>query len=225
MSGLAGLAALFRRDAASAFRQGGGGLVPLGFFVMTAALAPLALAADGASAGGETLRALAPGLVWLAAALAALLSMERAYQSDFEEGGLDLLVIGPAPLVMAALIKGASFWLVNCAPVAMAAPVVSLLFDLPIGRGAALAASLAFGSACFSLIGSAAAALVVGVRRGGMLIAVLALPLFTPALIFGVAAARDGLASAGGQLLVGYTLFCLVACPIAAAAALRINVE
>ena len=220
MSWRVGLWTLFRRDLALAYRQGGGGFVALGFFVMTTALAPLALGADR-----ELLSRVAPGLMWIGAALAALLGMERVYQSDYEDGVLDLLAMGPPPLTLVALAKAAAFWAGSCAPVALAAPVVGVLFSLPASQAAALTAALAVGSAAFSLIGSAAAALVVGVRRGGMLIAILALPLFTPVLIFGVGASGGGEASGAFLLLCAYALFSLVACPIAASAALRLNLE
>ncbi|MEL7029552.1 MAG: heme exporter protein CcmB, partial [Pseudomonadota bacterium] len=183
MTARGGLAALIGRDLKLAYRQGGGGSVSLGFFVMTTALAPLSLGADAA-----TLSGVAPGLIWIAAALAALLSTERIYQSDFEEGALDAFALGPTPLTLVAGAKAAAFWIANCAPVVAAAPIVGVLFNLALETTLWLTAALAAGSVAFAMIGSVAAALVVGVRRGGVLIAVLALPLFTPILIFGMGA-------------------------------------
>jgi len=223
VSAPAAFAALVARDVGLAYRQGGGGLVSLGFFVMTTALAPLALGADP-----QTLARVAPGLIWIAAALAALLSTERIYQSDYEQGVLDSLALGPLPPAMMTAAKAAAFWAANCAPVVAAAPIVGVLFALPWATTAWLTCALAVGSFAFSLIGSAAAALVVGVRRGGVLIAVLALPLFTPVLVFGLNASTAD--APGGPLapfllLGAYTLFALATCPFAAAAGVRLNLE
>lgn len=218
------LRALFLRDFTLAFRQGGGAGVSLGFFVLTGATAPLAIGSDAAN-----LAPIAAGVLWIAAALSALLSLERMFQADADDGALEGLALGPAPLELVALSKMAAFWVSACAPAALAAPIVSILLQAPAGEHISLMIALLIGTPAFALIGGAAAALSVGVRRGGLLISLLALPLFAPALIFGSAAAhagvQDGFASEPMLFLAAFTLFCLATCPFAAGAALRLNLE
>lgn len=217
-------AAVFRRDLALAFRQGGGGAVALSFFLVTAATAPLAL--GGAR---DVLGPIAPGFIWTAAALAALLSLERFFQSDYEEGGLEVLALSPAPLEIVAAAKAGAFWCAALLPLIAASPVIAILLQMDAAAIAPLMVALLLGAPALSLIGAAAAALAVGVRRGGLLIALMALPLYAPVLIFGAGAVNvapeAGLASAPMLFLAAYSLFCLAACPVAAGAALRLNLE
>ena len=225
MSVSAAFGALLRRDIALAFSQGGGGAVGLGFFAAAVALAPLAIGADP-----NLLAPLAPGFFWVIAALAALLNLERLYQADFEDGSLEPLILSPLGVELFTLAKTTAFWLTSIAPLAALAPVLGVLLHLPAEAYIALVASLLLGGPALASIGGAAAALTVGVRRGGLLIAVIALPLFTPVLIFGAGATLAALEQ--GRLitpsllfLTAYSLFATALAPIAAGAALRLNLE
>ena len=216
--------ALFRRDIAVAWRQGGGGGVSLGFFVLATALTPLALGPEA-----ESLAPVAAGIVWISAALAALLGLERLFQADAEEGGLELIANAPIGLIAGAAAKIAAFWTTVCLPAAVIAPLLGVLLQAPSGEPLALCVSLLIGSPAFALVGGVAAALTTGVRRGGMLISLLALPLFAPTLIFGASAVHqapdEGLLSEPMLFLGAFSFFCLATCPFAAAAALRLNLE
>ena len=213
-------AALLGRDLALVFRRPGDVTVVLAFFVVATTLFPLGI-------GPETnlLARIAAGILWCAALFAALLSLDRLFAADYEDGALDLLLLAPWPLELAALAKCLAHWIVTGLPLALLAPFMGLLFGLP-GEGlAALGLTLLVGTPVLSLIGGLAAALTLGARRGGALLALLALPLCVPTLIFG-ASAVEAVAMGEGFLthlaiLGALALLSLATLPWAIAAALR----
>lgn len=214
--------ALIRRDVALALRLGGGGSVGVAFFVLTVVLVPLGI---GAESG--TLSRIAGGMLWIAALLAALLSLDRLFQADFEDGSLDQLMLSPMALEQVVLAKALAHWLTTGLPMTVIAPLLGLSLALPAQVLPVLTASLLVGTPALSLIGAIGAALTVGVRRGGLLLSILVLPLYVPTLIFGarsVEAALLDLSYTGTLALTGViTLVALALTPFAAAAALRIN--
>ncbi len=218
------LAAILGRDLRLSLRHGSDTLAALLFFVLTAALFPLAI-----GPAPETLGRLSPGIVWVCALLAALLPLDRLFGADFEDGTLDqLLLCGQPPAVVAA-IKALAHWLVTGVPLLIAAGPVALMLRMDPDIIPVLLAGLLPGTALLSLFGATGAALVLGARRGGVLLPLLVLPLTAPVLIFGVAAAE---AAASGQsarphLLLLTALFAaaLPLCPLAAGAALRSAAE
>ncbi|MEM9726869.1 MAG: heme exporter protein CcmB, partial [Pseudomonadota bacterium] len=181
--------------------------------------------AFGVGAAPERLAAVAPGVFWVLALLAALLSLDRVFQADFEDGSLDLLALGEAPLEAVALAKAAAHWTVTGLPLSLAAPALGPMLSLDAGAAPILGLSLLLGTPALSLAGGVGAALTVGVRRGGLLLSVLALPLFVPTLIFGAIAARaaaEGTDPSAALALCGaVSLAALALAPFAAAAALR----
>ena len=215
---------LLLRDLTLALRAGGGFGLALAFFGIVAILAPFAVGPDPA-----LLSRIAPGVLWLGALLACLLSLDRIFALDAEDGSLELIATAPLPLEGACAAKAAAHWIVTGLPLALAAPVLGLLLNLP-GQGmTALAASLAVGTPSLSAIGAFGAAITVGLRRGGLLLSLLVLPLYVPVLIFGAEAA--GRAARGGDwttpmlLLAGVSLGSSALMPFAAAAALRVNLR
>jgi heme exporter protein B len=216
--------AIVRRDLLIARRQGGGSLLAVGFFVVVAALFPFAVGADPA-----VLRGVAPGVIWVAALLATLLSLDRLFQADFEDGSLDMLALSPQPLFLTVLAKVLAHWLVVGLPLVVAAPLVGILLNLPLSAFPVLVGATLIGTPALSLIGAIGAALTAGIRRGGVLVPLLVLPLYIPSLIFGVAAtsaAAQGAAASEPLMLLGaLTLMSLVLAPIASAAALRLALE
>lgn len=217
---MSALFALFRRDLGQAWAGGGGPLLAGGFYLGVAALVPLA-----AGASPERLAVVAPGLAWLVLALATLLSLERLFEPDWEEGALDLLALGGPPLSAVAAVKTAAHWLAAGAPLALLAPAAAIALGAPPRVAAPLLAAALLGSLAFAYLGSIGAALSLGARRGGLLIAVLILPLLVPPVIFGAAAAQSAAEGAPAlpslALLAAYTLLAVAAAPFAAAAALR----
>jgi heme exporter protein B len=217
-------AALIHRDLVLAWRIGGGGGMAVAFFLLIVTLVPLGLGPDLPLLGR-----VAPGMVWIGALLATLLALDRLFQADWEDGNLDLLALGPLPLEAVVLGKSLAHWLTTGLPLVVAAPVLGLMLGLPGHALWALVAALALGTPSLSLIGAVGAALTAGVRRGGLLLSLLVLPLYIPVLVFGVGAVQravDG-APAGAPLMVlgALALFSLVLAPVAAAAALRIQLS
>lgn len=209
-----------RRELGLALRQGGDSLLVVMFFVLVVVLFPL-----GAGPEPGILGRIGAGIIWVAALLAAMLSMDRLYQSDFEDGSLELLVLSPAPLEIIVLAKAAAHWLTTGLPLIVASPLLGLLLNLEAGGIAVMLVSLALGTPALSLVGAIGAALVLGARRGGVLISLLILPLFIPILIFGVGAVDAALLELTyrPQLMVLGALLLLAAAlsPWAAAAAVR----
>ncbi|MEO3432503.1 heme exporter protein CcmB [Inquilinus sp. CAU 1745] len=215
---------LVRRDARLALRAGTDATVAVMFFVVTVALFPLAVGPES-----EILARIAAGVLWVCALLASLLSLERLFANDHEDGGLDLLALSPLPLEAVVLAKVAAHWLVTGLPLILAAPILALLLNLPAEGFAPLVATLALGTPTLSLLGAIGAALTLGARRGGVLISLLILPLFAPVLIFAVGAIEASLTGLPARphllLLAGLLAASLPLAPIAAAAALRQALE
>jgi heme exporter protein B len=213
--------ALVARDMRLATRAGGGAFLALAFFAMTATLVPLGIGAEL-----RLLSAVAAGIVWVCAVLAALLSLDRLFQADFEDGSLDVLALGPLPLESIAAAKIAAHWLVTGLPLTIVSPMIALLFSLP-GRGySALAAALAIGTPAVSAIGAIGASLTISIRRGGLILPFIVMPLLAPIVIFGAGAVRaaiDGLASGALLFLAATSLAAVLLSPFAAAAGLRLN--
>lgn len=217
-------AAVLRRDLLLAARIGGGGLLACAFFLIVVSLVPL-----GSGPDLPTLRRIAPGILWIGALLSVLLALDRLFQADHEDGSLDLLVLAPLPLEATVLAKVLAHWLTTGLPLVVAAPLLGLLLDLPPDILPWVMGAMALGTPSLSLIGAVGAALTVAVRRGGMLLSLLVLPLYVPVLIFGALAIEAALIGRDPAppllVLAGLSLFGLVLGPLAAAAALRINLS
>ena len=214
--------ALLERELRLAARHGADTLAATLFFVLAGSLFPLAL-----GPGPELLARMAPGIVWVCALLAALLPLDRVFAADAEDGSLDqLLLLGLAPASVAAA-KAAAHWAATGLPVLLAAGPLAVMLHLPSAAMPALLGGLAMGTAALSLLGTMAAAVVLGARRGGVLLPLVVLPLAVPVLIFGAAAAdaaRSGLAVAPHLLLLAAVLaLALPLCPLAAGAALTVG--
>ena len=207
-----------------AVRGGIGTLMAVVFFVIAVTLFPLAV---GPELG--LLSRIAPGAVWVAALLAALLSLDRLFVADHDDGSLEQLMLGTLPLEFVVLAKTAAHWLTTGLPLAAAAPILALLLNMSTDGLVILIVSLLLGTPILSLIGAVGAALTVGLRRGGALIALLVLPLYVPVLIFGVGAVEGAVLDVGVRanlaILAGGLVGALALGPLAAAAALRMTVE
>ncbi|MEM7190032.1 MAG: heme exporter protein CcmB [Pseudomonadota bacterium] len=214
--------ALIHRDIALALRMGGGGAVGLAFFVLVVLLVPLGIGPEGG-----VLARIAGGILWIAALLAALLSLDRLFQADFEDGSLDQLMLSPLALEQVVLAKAVAHWVTTGLPIVVIGPVLGGSLGLPGPAVWVLTAGLAIGTPALSLIGAIGAAITVGVRRGGLLLSVLVLPLYVPTLIFGARAVQSallGLDALPSLALTGViTLIATAITPFAAAYALRVN--
>lgn len=213
-------AATFRRDLALMAGAGGGALAPLGFFLGATVLVPLAMGPDRA-----LLQSAGPPLVWIAAALAVLATLERLFQADLEDGSLDQMLLSPAPLELIVLAKGAALWLAIGVPLALAGAPAAIALQAPLERVPVVVASLALGMAAFIGVGLVGAAVTAGVKRGGVLIALIVLPFFAPPIIFGASVAAGQEVNAALLILAGCALGAAALGPIAAAAALRLHAE
>jgi heme exporter protein B len=216
--------ALLIRDLRLAFRSGGGFGLGLAFFLLVAVLVPL-----GVGPQGSTLALIAPGILWVGALLACLLSLDRIFALDFEDGSLDLLTTSPIPLEGMVAVKALAHWLVTGLPLTVCAPVLGVLLNLPAAGYVWLVLSLGLGTPALSVIGAFGAALTVGVKRGGLLLSLLVLPLYVPTLIFGAEVVKRG--ALGMEvatpllLLAGITLGASAMLPFASAAAIRITLR
>lgn len=213
--------ALIKRDLTLGIRQGGGVGTALGFFLTVVVLLPIGLGPDQA-----LLKRLAPGLLWIALLLSVLLSADRIFQQDYEDGSLDIMAMGPVPLEIVALAKALAHWLSTSLPLAIAAPLLGFLINLEPAAIPHLALAMVLGSVALSMLVAIGAAVTVGLRRGGLLVSVLVLPLYVPIMIFGVSASQGAVAGpdiATPSLLIlsALALASLVLSPLAAAAALR----
>ncbi len=212
------------RDLRLAVRAGGGFGLALAFFLIVVTLVPF-----GVGPEREVLSRIAPGVLWVGALLACLLSLDRIFATDFEDGSLELLATAPLPLEALVLIKAVAHWITTGLPLTLAAPVFAVLLNLDGAAFGALILSLAIGTPALSVIGAFGAALTVGLKRGGLLLSLLVLPLYVPTLIFGADAVRraaDGLTSGTPLLLLAViSLGSLAILPFAGAAALRINLR
>jgi heme exporter protein B len=212
--------ALLGRELSLAWGKGGGALLALAFYAGIAVLLPLSMGSEG-----EKLKAVAAGSSWVALALSALLSLERLFERDYEDGGLDLLALGAPPLEAVCFIKCIAQWLATGAPLALAAPLVAIGLGADPSLGWIVLATALAGSLGYAFTGGIGAALSLGSRRGGILIAIIVLPLFTPPVIFGAAAIdafAAGLPWRGAiAFLAAYSLAAVALGPIAMAAAVR----
>lgn len=221
---MAAFIGLFRRDFRLALRQGGDTGLVLGFFVLAVVLFPFGVGPEPA-----ILQRIGAGILWVAALLAALLSLDRLFETDYQDGGLDLLALSSLPLELAVLAKCAAHWVATGLPLALISPFLAMLVDLEPSAILTLLTSLLIGTPALSLIGSVAAALTLGARRQGVVLSILVLPLYVPPLIFGagaVEATASGLGARPYLLVLGaLTLAALALCPWASAAALRQALE
>jgi heme exporter protein B len=221
---VSGFLALVARDLRLARRQGADVAMTLAFFVVVVALFPLGIGPSSA-----LLARIAGGVLWVTALLAAMLSFDRLFQQDADDGGLDLLALSGLPLAMVALAKAAAHWLTTGLPTVLLAPLLAVTLDLPSAAYPALMAGLLLGTPTVSLLGTVGAALVVGARRAGVLVALIVLPLTIPVLIFGVAAIEAGGAGLSARphllLLAALLAAAVPLAPLAAGAALRQAVE
>jgi heme exporter protein B len=207
-----------------AIRAGGGFGLGLAFFLLVAVIVPLGVGPEPA-----TLAKIAPGILWVGALLSCLLSLDRIFALDFEDGSLDLLATSPVPMEGAVAVKALAHWLVTGLPLVLVAPVLGVLLNLP-GQGYVwLVISLALGTPALSIIGAFGAALTVGLKRGGLLMSLLVLPLYMPTLIFGAEVVKRGaVGMAVGTplaLLAAITAGSLALLPFAASAAIRVNLR
>src|SRR5258707_11693099 len=214
------LAALIRRDIQIALRVGGGAAIGVLFFLSVVVLMPFAVGPDLA-----LLKRLGPAILWLGAMLASLLTLDRLFLADYEDGSLDLIVMSRSPLELVCLAKAVAHWLASSVPLIIAAPVLGLLLNLDGTAMLAVMLTLLVGTPALTLTGLIGSALAVTLRRGGLLLPVLVLPLSIPTLIFGVISAEaatsgDGVA-APFSILGALSLVGLVIGPVAAAASLR----
>lgn len=215
---------LLIRELRLALRSGGGAGLGLAFFLIVVMLVPF-----GVGPNQQILGLIAPGILWIGALLASLLSLDRLFQTDSEDGTLDILALSPMPLEQLVAVKALAHWLTTGLPLIIMAPVLGMTMNLPGDAYIWLVVSLAAGTPALSFIGAAGAALTVGVKRGGLLLSLLVLPLYIPTLIFGAKATS---LAADGQdpmpafmLLAGLSLFTIALTPFAAAKALRTHLN
>ena len=216
--------AVIRRDLLLAFRRRADVLTTLFFFVIVVSLFPL-----GVGPEMKTLRIIAPGVVWVAALLASMLSLQRLFAADYQDGTLEQMLLSPQPLAMIVLGKIVAHWMVSGLPLALMAPILGLQFDLPPAALGILFVALLLGTPILSLIGAVGAALTLGLRGGGVLLSLLVLPLYIPALIFGAGAVEAHIAGVSPEghlsLLAALLILSGLATPWVTAQALRIATE
>jgi heme exporter protein B len=215
---------LLWRDVKLATRSGGGAALALCFFALVATLVPLGIGADL-----KLLARVAGGILWVGAVLAALLSLDRLFQGDYDDGSLELIALAPLPLELTSLAKIVAHWLSTGLPLTIMSPLLALLFNLSPDAIPVLVLSLLMGTPAVSAIGAIGAALTVSLRGGGLILPLIILPLLSPAVIFGagaVAAGLDGFSPAGALGLLGaFSLAAVLLSPFAAAASVRLNLS
>ena len=215
-----GARGVIARDLKLALRQRSDAVMIVLFFVLTSALFPF-----GVGPEANQLAAIAPGVIWVTALLAVLLSLERLFLADYEDGSLELMALSPVPLELTVLAKVLAHWLTTGLPLIASAPLIAILFNMRSDALPVLALAMLLGTPTLSLIGAVGAALTLGARRGGVLVPLLVLPLYIPTLIFGVSAVDAALLGFPVRphllLLAGILLISLVVAPLAGAAALR----
>ncbi|MBI5939468.1 MAG: heme exporter protein CcmB [Caulobacterales bacterium] len=214
------LLVLLRRELALAWGRGGGPLPALAFYAGVTTLLPLAIGPEP-----DRLAVIAPGIAWLALALASLLSLERLFERDYEDGAMDLLALGGPALEAVCAVKALSQWLATGLPLALAAPVAALMLGAPLSLAPVILVCALVGGLAFAFVGGLGAALALGSRRGGLLIAVIVLPLFAPPVIFGGGALSQAASGLGGTsglaLLCAWAAAAVALSPVAMAAACR----
>lgn len=215
---------LLKRDLVLAVRNRGELINPLLFYFIVAMLFPLGVTSDP-----KTLATMAAGVLWIAALLATLLSLDNLFRSDFDDGSLELIMLSPYPGVVLVLAKVLAHWLVTGLPLLIATPLLAVLMAVPDAARGTLWLTLALGTPVLSLVGAIGVALTVGLRRGGALLSLLVLPLYVPVLIFGanaVGASAAGLPVTGQLYMLGaFLVLALSLAPLATAAALRISID
>ena len=213
---------LLIRDIKLATRSGGGAALALSFFALVATLVPLGVGADL-----KLLARVAGGVLWVGAVLSALLSLDRLFQGDFEDGSLEVIVLSPLALEMTALAKILAHWLSTGLPLTLLSPLLALMFNLDPVPTLALFLSLLIGTPAVSAVGAIGASLTLSLKRGGLILPLIILPLLSPAVIFGsgaVTAAMDGPGGAGALgLLAAFAFGAVLLSPFAAAASVRLN--
>ena len=218
------MGALLVRDLRLAFRAGGGFGLGLAFFLIVVVLVPFGVGPDSG-----LLAVIAPGILWLGALLSCLLSLDRIFALDWEDGSLDLLATAPLPMEALVSLKALAHWLTTGVPLVLASPLFALLLSLPVEGYLSLVISLALGTPALSVIGTFGAALTVGLKRGGLLLSLLVLPLYVPTLIFGAEVARRGAEGLDTgvplAMLAGITFGAIALLPFASAAVLRVNLR
>lgn len=216
--------ATFRRDLLLAYRHRGDLMNPMVFFLIVIAFVPLGITPEA-----KVLSTLAAGMIWVVALLATLLSLDGLFRSDFEDGSLEQMLISPMPLYWSVLAKVLVHWLVTGLPLTFLAPLLGVMLSLPSEGYVPLILSLMLGTGVLSLIGAIGAALTVGLRKGGLLLSLIIMPLYAPVLIFGASAVRaaiDGFAYTGQLAVLGaFLAMALVLAPLAASGALKISVN
>jgi heme exporter protein B len=221
---MAAFIAVFRRDLRLALRQGGDTGLLLGFFVLAVVLFPLGVGPEPA-----VLQRVGAGIVWVAALLAALLSLDRLFQADYQDGGLDLLALSGLPLELTVVAKCAAHWVASGLPLTVISPVLAFVVALEPDAIPVLVLSLLIGTPALSLLGGVGAALSLGARRQGALLSLLILPLYVPPLVFGAGAVEATATGSGARahllILGALSLAALALCPWATAAALRQALE
>jgi heme exporter protein B len=222
---MSALAALILRDMRLAVRHGGGALMGALFFLIVVVMVPFAVGPDL-----KLLALIGPAILWLGALLASLLALDRLFAMDHEDGSLDLLMTAPMPLELSVAAKAVAYWLTTELPLVVIAPLLGLMLNVEMKSMGVVMLTLAAGTPALTFIGLIGAALSVALRRGGLLLAVLVLPLTIPVLIFGVAAAQAGITGSAPfgpafTILCALSLASLVLGPVAAAAALRHGLE
>jgi heme exporter protein B len=213
--------ALLVRDLRLTVREGGGVGLALGFFALVATLVPLGVGPDMV-----VLAKVGAGILWVGAALAALLSLDRLFQADYEDGSLDLIALSPLSLEGTAVAKIVAHWLSTGLPLTLLSPLLSVLFDLPANAMVMLAASLLLGTPAVSAAGAIGASLTLSLRRGGLILPLIVLPLLTPAVIFGtgmVVEVQTGLATGALGFLAAFSIVTVLLSPFVAAMAVRLN--
>ncbi len=212
------------RDVRLALRQGGTTMLVVVFFVLTVSLFPL-----GVGPEPTVLQRIAPGVIWVSALLAAMLSLDRMFQVDFEDGSLDQLALAPLPLELVAAAKCLAHWLSTGLPLLVVSPLLGILLNLSREAYSTLFLAMTIGTPSLSLVGAIGAALTVGIRRGGVLLSLLILPLYIPVLIFGVGAVDAALVGLGDTahlfILTAILFIALPLAPWAVAGILRLNLE
>lgn len=213
---------LLTRDIRLAARSGGGAALALSFFALVATLMPLGVGADL-----KLLARIAGGVLWVGAVLAALLSLDRLFQGDFDDGSLELIALSPLPLELTALAKIAAHWLSTGLPLTLLSPLLALMFNLAPAPTAMLFISLLLGTPAVSAVGAIGASLTLSLKRGGLILPLIILPLLAPVVIFGagaVAAVSDGMPGTGAlELLGAFAVAAVLLSPFAAAASVRLN--
>jgi heme exporter protein B len=215
---------IFVHDLGLSLRGGIGSLIAVIFFVVTVALFPLGV---GPELGG--LSRIASGILWVAALLASMLSLERLFQNDFDDGSLELLALSPLPLEASVLAKALAHWVGSGLPLIVVSPLLALLLNMDSAGLGLLILAMLLGTPTLSLVGAVGAALILGARLRGVLLALLVLPLYVPVLIFGVSAVEGAIGGygSGAPLLIlgGFLIGALVLAPVAGAAGLRLALE